>query len=415
MKISLKLTFFYCLFLIFSCHDSRNVKTNREQPAISYREHASELTTDSINSRIYQERRNYTAQLVPDSGTSRSFRERGNDLSPEAREEFRRQRNAERNANIEWVKASVSRYSPGSWHMLMEYDNLPEKAEVPTTDGGIVTTEKAAATFQFLKGRSRIDLLASMETNVHEIAHAYFDQNVYRYLKQNNMEMNMGNTQGYIYISPSKSIFITYPLKDMFPSGRLLPLIPEDLRTYRFDTYIGGNTSTQSDGLIGLLNELNAYYLGSEYCFNMLEPYKEAAGSDAAGVFEWVTHTQSTMSAFYEFDFFIKEYLLLMKREYGTEYEKLKSYRAFSDAYITVHKSYSGLIGKYQDRIEDEMKILNSSGKAEARIEKGWLWIKAGNSHVSSGTPIFSEEKEILLSAIESKKYREIEKDFPVK
>ncbi len=395
MKLILKLSFLFVAVLILSfCHEVRDKKTIKEMPLVSYKNNF----------------QNRSAPVSPPPVT----RERGN-ITPEEREELRLQRARERAANLDWIKESVQKYSPGSWYMLMEYDKLPESNEVSTTDDGILTAEKAATTFHYLKGRSRIDMLASMETNVHEIAHAYFDQNVYRYITENKLKLNPDNAQGYIYISPSKSFFISFPLRNMFPSGDLAADIPDNLRTYRFDTYILGNTSTQSDGVIGLLNELNAYYLGSEYCFSMLGPYKEAAGSDAAGLFEWVTHTQSTMSAFYEFDFFIKEYLLNMRRDHEADYEKLRSYNTFSEAYTLLCKLYTDLIERYEERIKGEMKLLNSSGEAGAGIEKGWLWIKPGDSHISSGTPIFSKEKETLLPVLESRRYREVEKDFPVK
>ena len=396
MKLIMRLAFpgIFILFMFF-CPEDHGRKTPKELPVISYRNN-----TPVRN-----------ANVIP----PREPRERGYNASPAEQEEMRRQRNIERAANLEWIKECVKKYSPGSWFMLMEYEKLPESTEISTTDDAIATAEKAVGTFQYLRGRSRIDLLASMETNVHEIAHAYFDQNAYRFLRDNKLKLNTDNAQGYIYISPSKYFYITFPLKTMFPSGDLAADIPDDLRTYRFDTYIEGNTSTQSDGVIGLLNELNAYYLGSQYCFNMLEPYKEAAGSESAGLFEWVTHTQSTMSAFYEFDFFIKEYLLNMKNNHEADYQKLRSYRTFADAYSTLYNLYSGLIERYQERIKSEMKLLISSGEAGAGIEKGWLWIKAGNSHISSGTPIFSKEREILLPVLESRRYREIGKDFPVK
>jgi hypothetical protein len=35
-------------------------------------------------------------------------------------------------------------------------------------------------------------------------------------------------------------------------------VIPRNLRTFRFDTYVDGITSTQSEGVIGLLNELDS-------------------------------------------------------------------------------------------------------------------------------------------------------------
>jgi len=337
---------------------------------------------------------------------------RNNNL-PAFTAEFRKNMELERTANVSWVKNATMTYSPDSWYMLMEYDRLSSSAETTADDGSVVSSEKPSETFHFLRGRTKIDLLASMEKNIHETAHGYFDQNVFRYLRENNLKMISGNACGYIYISPEKHFYISFPLRAIFPSHELTAVIPEDLRTYRFGTYIEGSTSTQRDGVIGLLDELHAYYLGSKYCFDMLEPFKSAAGSDAAGLFEWVNHSQSTMSAFYEFDFFIREYLLLMKKKNTANYVMLKSDRSFTEAYLSLRYLYEELIDKYQDRIKDEMRLLNSSGEQVAKTENGWLWVKAGRSNVSSGTPIFSDERKILMPVLDSRRYRDIAEDFP--
>jgi hypothetical protein len=319
---------------------------------------------------------------------------------------------AQRSENTEWIKESTKRYSPYSWYLLMSYDTLPESSSAPLPNGGEVTSQKSAGTFAYLRGRTRIDLLSSMEMNVHEIAHGYYDQNVFRYLRKNNLEFNPDNANGFIYITPQQSFFVSFPLKALFPSGELAAVIPSDLRTYRYNTYIKGTTSTQSDGIIGLLNELHAYYCGSRYCFDMLEAYKTAAGSGETGLFEWVTHTQSTMSAFYEFDFYINEYLLHMKRKYPQNYEILRSYASFRESYRALQGLYIDLIDRYLDRINKEMELLNSSGDAVARLTDGWLWIKAGGSHISSGTPLFSDERKILLPVLEGRRYKEVQEDF---
>lgn len=326
--------------------------------------------------------------------------------------EMRKKMEEERNANVAWLKDMTQRYSPDSWFMLMQYDKLPSSSEIDCDDGSTASSEKSAETFHFLKGRTRIDFLVSMEKNVHEIAHCYFDQNVYRYLRDNNLKMTRGNVCGFIFVSPAKTYYISFPEKDLFPSHDLTAVIPKNLRTYRFDTYIEGSTSTQSDGVIGLLNELHAYYLGSKFCYEMLEPYKKAAGTDAEGLFEWVTNIQSTMSAYYEFDFFIREYLLFMKKNYPANYAMLKSYRPFAESYSTIRHLYTGLIDRYQESIQGQVKLLNSSDNAIARVEKGWLWVRAGRSNVSSGTPLFSKERETLTPVLNSRRYKEIDEDF---
>jgi hypothetical protein len=352
------------------------------------------------------------AESIPQFVPPPPLQERRNFIPPAGREEMQRQRNAERSASTEWLKEVTSKYSPDSWYLLMSYDSLPASASAPLLNGGVVTSEKTIGTFEYLRGRTRIDLLVSMETNVHEIAHGYFDRNVFRYLLDNKTDFNAGNANGFIYITPELGCFVSFPLKSMFPSAELAKVIPQDLRTYRYDTYINGTTSTQSDGIIGLLNELYAYYCGSRFCYEMLEPYGEAAGSGAAGLFEWVTHTQSSMSAFYEFDFFISEYLLFMKRNHPSEYGQLRSYTPFRESYSVIRGLYIDLINRYLERIDREMNELNSKDGAEARIKDGWLWVRAGDSHIFSGTPLFSDERKILLPVLESKRFREIREDF---
>ena len=313
----------------------------------------------------------------------------------------------------EWVKNATKKYSPDSWDLLMQYESLPAKQEAEAVNGGIAATAKSVSTFYYLKGRSRIDLLSSMAVNIHEIAHGYCGQNTFRYARKNGLKLDINKAEEFFYYSPARSFFISFPLKSLFPSGELISDIPGNLRTFRFDPYIDGKTSTQGEGVIGLLNELHSYYLESKFCYEMLEPYKIAQESDASGFFEWVHNSQSKMTAYYEFDFFIREYLLRMKRKYPSDYKELRNYRPFIEAYSAIRKSYEELINKYLQKINIEMASLDASGKAEVNLENFELWVREGNSDTSTGTPVFSADREILIPVLESNRYREINADFP--
>jgi hypothetical protein len=313
----------------------------------------------------------------------------------------------------EWVKEATKNYSPDSWDLLMQYENLPESMEAEAADGRIAATEKSVSTFHYLKGRSRSELLLSMSTNVHEIAHAYCGQNIFRHARQNGFRLDMNKAEEYLYYSPGRSFFISFPLKSLFPSRELKAVIPRNLRTFRFDTYIDGIISTQSEGVIGLLNEMHSYYLESKFCLEMLEPYKIAEGSDASGFFEWVHNTQSKMSAFFEFDFFIKEYLMYMKRKYPVQYKQLGDYQPFNEAYVAIRTSYEELSENYLQKIRTEMASLNSTGKADVSLDGNELWVRKGNSDTSTGTPVFSEDFGILMPVLESNRYQEVIADFP--
>jgi hypothetical protein len=119
------------------------------------------------------------------------------------------------------------------------------------------------------------------------------------------------------------------------------------------------------------------------------------------------------MSAFFEFDFFIKEYLLYMKSRYPAHYKELRSCQSFTVAYSAIRTSYEELTNDYLQKIKTEMAELNSSGKAEVTLEGYNLWVREGNSDISAGTPVFSEDFGTLMPVLESDRYQKIIDDFP--
>lgn len=313
---------------------------------------------------------------------------------------------------VEWVKAATSEYSPDSWYLLMQYDSLPEYDKAELTDGLTSSSHKSTSTFHYLEGSTRTDLISSMSIDVHEIAHGYYSRNTFRYAREKNLKLNWDNAEGFLYLSPEKYYFLSFPLKHLFPSRKIAGAIPQNLRTFRFDTYIEGNTSTQQNGIFGLLNEMHAYYLGSRHSYDMIEAFKLAEGSDEDGLISWIRHCQSEMAAFYEFDYFIREYLLLMKAEYSPGYVALKSYDTFRHAYSYVRTSYLNLTEDYQRRIDSEIEKMNNSGSSEAAVVEGKLWIRNKATGRSNGITIFSEDRETLLPILTSDRYNILFQDF---
>lgn len=167
-------------------------------------------------------------------------------------------------------------------------------------------------------------------------------------------------------------------------------------------------TSTQSEGVLGLLNEFHAYYLGSECGYDLLDAYILAEGSVAMGFLEWIRSLQSTMTAYWEFDFFIKEYLLHMSTRYPEDYSLLVSRGEFADAYRGFRKAYGDLVNKYVARITETSDRLEASGEAEVTIQDVMVWINyTGDSH-KQGVTFFDDAKAILEPVINSHRYDNI-------
>lgn len=314
-------------------------------------------------------------------------------------------------SDIDWVKLATKKYSPNSWNLLEQYENLPAKQEIRIKEGITISVQKPVKTFNYLNGNSKTDLLLSMSTNVHEISHAFYRTNSLKYARENNIQLNWDNAEGYIYLSPSNSFFISVPRKILFPSRKLTTVIPHRMKSFRYETYIKGNTSTQEEGVIGLLNEYHAYYHGSKFTFDMLEAYIISEGK-AKGFHYWVLHGQSTMSAFYEFEYFIREYLLYMKQNNRADYETLLKDSHFKVAYTSTQNLYSNLIKAYETAINEQITLLNKSKEAEVTMEGDMLWIAPAGSKFRHGTSVFSEDKSKIEFILKSERYRPIEKDL---
>jgi len=314
--------------------------------------------------------------------------------------------------HVDWVKKVTQRDSPHSWQLLMLYDDLPDYMEAATVDGMTMSSHKPMESFEFLEGNTATEILGSMGTNVHETAHGYFGDNIYLYAREHHLAMDWDNVNGYLYLSPSESFFISFPKKMLFPSRELVREIPRELRTFRFDTYVAGTTSTQGQGVIGLLDEFHAYYHGSRCKFDLFPDYAEAEGSEINGLLEWIRDIQSEMTAYYEFDFFIREYLLKMRESCPEAYGSLRKCDSFTEAYRAVHRAYSGLIRDYEKRIMDEIARMNASGGATAEIRDGTLWITSADGTRSRGATVFWEDRATLEPVLKSGRYNQIDPEF---
>lgn len=307
--------------------------------------------------------------------------------------------------NREWVKEATRRYSPVSWDLLMRYENLPQELEGFRKGGWVITMKKSAGTFDYLKeGTSRHDMLDRMALNISSIALCLQRFQVFSHTRQNNLLMDWDRAEAFFYLSPSRFFYVSFPMACLFPAGEIAAEIPENLRTSLFDKYLKESTITRRFGVIGLLEEFHSHYFQAKFYQDMREAFKFGEGSDGDGFLQWVVHSQSAMDAFYEFDFFIREYLLYMKKNRAADYEALKSCPPFFEAYRNIRSSYEGLVTQHLDFIQTEMQRLKASGKTEAGMENNILWIRTVGSRQSKGVKVLPA-KQKLAPVLASDRY----------
>jgi hypothetical protein len=252
-----------------------------------------------------------------------------------------------------WIISRTEMYSPISAALFKSYSKLPSNLYIKQGNSSI-SSSKSTEVYEFLELDSKESALTSMSTNVHEIGHAYGGLLHFEDLMNCNCDkkVDFSNINQGFYQGPQEKFWIEIDKRYIYPSRQLVSTIPSNTITFRFKTYINGTSSTQEYGVIGLLDEMNSYYLGSRYKYDMLPVYKELYPADYLN--KWVSSSQSSMTAFFEFDFFIKEYLLYAKRYRPDTYKYLYNNNDFRNTYIKIVAKFSALKTQYEMRVNKE-------------------------------------------------------------
>ena len=289
----------------------------------------------------------------------------------------------------------IATYSPTSYNLLMNHDDL-ESSYSYSKNGSSISTTQNTDTYEFMNWDSYERALGRMAINIHEICHSY--NHYIPYWKMQECECGVASFihKGY-YLSPNEEYWIQIDEKLMFPSRKLVPHIPEKSRTFRFNTYIVGEQSAQGHGVLGLMGEFNAYFIGAKYMFDML-PIHERKDPEWGYVF-WASTTKGHMDAFFEFDFYIKEYLLYAMKYRQDTYEHLKNDLSFLNIYGTIQNRYRALLSNYVNQYQRYYDKNNKN-------TEGFRVIMNENP--------FSTEYDVLKTVLSSERYKSIQDDFRV-
>lgn len=206
-------------------------------------------------------------------------------------------------------------------------------------------------------------LVLGMETAVHEGTHV--------------VTRTPGRAKEYAYyINPGETIVV--PITETFPSKELVAVIPENLRTFRFKTYIEApisDTATQSEGIYGLLDEFNAYYQGLFAACDLFPYYKENIFSpNFMTYFEFLRAVYADYFAYYEFKFFIETYLIYAQKKYPAAYGKIMGNRNFISVFRKLDAAWIGLLERIRDLEKEMNALVEKYGMAITR-EGNWTYI----------------------------------------
>ena len=245
------------------------------------------------------------------------------------------------------------------------------------TDGGMFMD----FTFWLLGSRNLTD---NIETAVHEQCHI--------------MSHSKARTDDY-YVGAFYSVSVSYT--EYFNSKEMIPLIPDNLKTSRYDIYIAAPDAPDAStkGIYGLLNEFMAYSWGLNNTICLFDYYRDYGGNDADAWFQYINHGANNRLAYAEFQYFILTYLLYAEANHPEIYEATIANAALRQAFTELEKEFSDNILRYEESLDEIARILREAN-ISTRIDGDYFYIGY------RGTGMFTEDYQALMDAIAQPEYQ---------
>lgn len=211
---------------------------------------------------------------------------------------------------------------------------------------------------------------SDMDTAVHESCHGYTSYGSSGFY--NNYTGNYMRGQERIYIGSGESVIVE--MTPGFDSKEIVPEVPEELRTYRFDTYIDTDDdlmASRQHGVYGLLNEFTAYCWGNNntdmlYRFMVEKRFGSPYLSHDPG--GW--HEVGNYFSYAEFRYYILKYILYAKEHYLGVYDAILANDSFRKAFTAIDTKFKSVVDFYREHFnigayENQYQVLMAEMEKE--------------------------------------------------
>lgn len=290
---------------------------------------------------------------------------------------------------------SISVYAMVPLDAEVTVDNILEYADEYDPDGAFILREGIDSGDDILDWYLEEDsILGSYDTAVHEECHSFTWAPFWGTLQY--------------YIGNGESINVTE--RDVYDTVEMAREMPEQLRTFRYNDYIGEQASdimsSRQFGVYGLLNEYNAYSWGMNAAVRMYDYLDDADASPDIWMDTYILSGYNNMLAQSEFDLWILRYLIYAKENEPSVYEDTLENKDFTRAYLTIRERYQSQIREYMQSLTDLEDLLNSKGY-DVEVKNNSFYIHYDDGRTYS-TTIVHEEQKMLEEEIKKPEYQEM-------
>lgn len=287
-----------------------------------------------------------------------------------------------------------------AYTFMKELYDLPTKFKLGNST---LTTSKASDFMVYVRDYTKEGVLSSISTAVHEACHMYQSQKAYSIIDERDLLFNFEDSYTVYFINANEEILVKET--PVFPSVKIVSEIPRTRRTSRFDTYINSRNTilgTQQSGIYGLMEEWSAYMNGFKTTLRNFPEYKKEAESNPAYFLNFVSDAASIRISYYEFKFYILEYLRYASRKEKKIYQEILKNEDFKKAYRSIDAGFSALLTEHERLFESIKSFADEKGES-TRMMDGYFFIG------TRGVGLYTDEQLELETVIKSAEYVNIE------
>lgn len=214
------------------------------------------------------------------------------------------------------------------------------------------------------------ELFKTINKTVHEECHYYQGKVLPSKYNIKNRKWNFTRA----HIDNYKPYGISFIENEIMESSLMGEEIEPNFRTDRWGVYVSKDSKTSSNlnGIYGLLDEFEAYYYGDKAVYDMYSailklPYDKE---------RWMNYYFSMDgTAFYEFKFFILRYMIYAKEHDIKTYNKIKQDEKFMQILKSVYKNYEAYVETSMVKRKAEMLSYLKKKGHKAYFEDGYFYI----------------------------------------
>ncbi len=298
----------------------------------------------------------------------------------------------------------IEKYSPDNYLMMQKLEGRPSTVQLGRTR---IKLPPESSPMLWIEEYTDEGIRRSLNTIVHETHHGFTSSYPYVMLEKSpEIRYKFRDDYSAFFITPEEIYLVKHT--EVFSSHELARYTPKNLRTFRFGPYIypkDTELGSQVNGIYGLMDEWNAYYHGTKMAYDLFDHYGELAKNNPQIYLEHIADLAGTYFAYYEFKYYILQYMIHARRRYPDIYGELLTNHELRKAYGAIDQKYNGLIKDFELRLDQLSEQLNKeTDPKEAYLREGFYFIGR------KGVGLFVDETNRLKKELQKETYVEMDK-----